>query len=429
MKAAILTGGKGTRMRHITQGIPKTLLLIGGIPILMHHINLLKQEGIKEVYLLTGYMAKKIEDYFKSATISGITIHFLKEDHPLGTSGGLKCLETIIQEDFLLFYGDVMINMDLRSLIRFHERKSPLATLVVHPNDHHNDSDVVQIDRKMKINGFFAKDRDPTLYYDNIVSAGLYVLSPNIFHYIPERKGDFVKNVFSSALLKGEDLYAYKTAEYLKDAGTPCRLEQVREDYERGVVAQKNRKKKQKAIFMDRDGVLNVSRGFITLSEQLILLPYAGETVKKINNSHYLSIVVTNQSVIARNLCNLKGLHFIHQKLEFLLSQKKAYLDAIYFCPHHPDKGYPEERKKYKIQCDCRKPAAGMILKAQKEFNIDLSQSFMIGDQISDIQLGKNCGMTSILIKTEDKYKTNELDVKPDYCFNSLIEAVNFIID
>ena len=429
MKAVILTGGKGTRMSHITQGIPKTLLMIGGIPILMHHINLLKQEGIKEVYLLTGYMANKIEDYFKNATISGITIHFTKEDQALGTAGGLKCLETKIQEDFLLLYGDVMINMDLESLIRFHKRKSPLATLVVHSNDHHYDSDVIQIDSKMKVIGFFPKDREPTLYYDNIVNAGVYVLSSNIFHYIPEGKCDFVKDVFSSALLKGEDLYAYKTSEYLKDSGTPGRLKQVREDYEKGVFAQKNKKRKQKAVFMDRDGVLNVSHGFITSPEQLILLPYAGEAVKKINNSPYLAIVVTNQSVIARNLCDLKELHFIHQKLELLLSQRKAYLDAIYFCPHHPDKGYPDERKEYKIKCDCRKPSAGMILEAQKEFNIDLSQSLIIGDQISDIQLGKNCGMTSILIKTEDEYKKNEPDVKPDYCFNSLIDAAHFFID
>jgi len=426
MKAAILTGGMGTRMRNVAHHIPKTLLPIGGTPLLMHHVNFLKQEGIKDVYLLTGYQGDKIEEYFISRLYSGVTIHFIKEEQPMGTAGGLKCLETQIKEDFFLLYGDVLINMDLESLMSFHQKISPLATVVVHPNDHHYDSNLIEINSTMKITGFLPKDREPSLYYDNIVNAGLYVLSPDIFHYIPEMKCDFVKDVFSSAMLKGEDLYAYKTAEYLKDAGTPERLKQVQEDYEKGIIAQKNRKKRQKAIFLDRDGVLNVSNGFITSPDQLELLPRVREAVKKINHSGYLAIAVTNQSVIARNLCNFDQLHTIHQKLEFLLSQGGAYLDAIYFCPHHPDKGYAEERKEYKIQCNCRKPSTGMILDAQKEFNINLSQSFMIGDQLSDIQLGKNCGMTTILIETEDAI--SEPDVEPDYCFNSLIEAVHFIL-
>ena len=96
--------------------------------------------------------------------------------------------------------------------------------------------------------------------------------------------------------------------------------------------------------------------------------------------------------MIARNLCSLEELDYIHAKLETLLGHEHAYLNAIYYCPHHPDSGYPEERKEYKIKCDCRKPAPGMLLRAAKDWNIDMSQSYMIGDRDSDVRAGENAG-------------------------------------
>jgi histidinol-phosphate phosphatase family protein len=145
------------------------------------------------------------------------------------------------------------------------------------------------------------------------------------------------------------------------------------------------------------------------------------------NEAGYLSVVVTNQSAIARNLCTVEDVEAIHRKLETGLGQKGAWLDAIYFCPHHPDKGYPEENRMYKIDCDCRKPKPGMFKRAAEAFNIDLSGSVMIGDSERDIQAGMNAGCVTIGVRTG--YGIRKTKVIPDYFFENLKEAVDFILD
>ena len=116
------------------------------------------------------------------------------------------------------------------------------------------------------------------------------------------------------------------------------------------------------------------------------------DAIKKINSSEYLTIIVTNQPVIARGEVTIEELNNIHNKMETLLGYSGAYIDGLYYCPHHPDKGFEGERKEYKIECNCRKPKPGMLLKAADEYNIDLSDSWMIGDSKNDILCGKNAG-------------------------------------
>ena len=126
------------------------------------------------------------------------------------------------------------------------------------------------------------------------------------------------------------------------------------------------------------------------------------EAIRHINSSGYLAIVITNQPVIARGEVTVPELDLIHNKMETLLGQEGAYLDAIYFCPHHPDKGFEGEVPELKIDCNCRKPKPGMLLKAAEDFNIDLNQSWMVGDGKNDIEAGKNAGCHTALIGTED---------------------------
>ena len=133
------------------------------------------------------------------------------------------------------------------------------------------------------------------------------------------------------------------------------------------------------------------------------LLPNVADAVKIINNSGYLAILVTNQPQIARGDVTFESLSLIHDKLETLLGAEGAYLDAIYYCPHHTDKGFEGERIEYKINCDCRKPKPGMLIKASDDFNIDLSASYMIGDSDRDIEAGENAGCKKS-IKVNEKY-------------------------
>jgi histidinol-phosphate phosphatase family protein len=186
---------------------------------------------------------------------------------------------------------------------------------------------------------------------------------------------------------------------------------------------------KSKCIFLDRDGTINVYKELLNKIEDFKLEYKVAEAIKMINKSDYLCIVVTNQPAVARNLCTFQEAWRINKKMKGLLAESGAYIDDIFLCPHHPHKGYPEENKKYKIECNCRKPSIGMIELAVNKYDIDLSQSYFIGDSTIDVQTGKNSGIRTILLKTGLAGKDGMFNVQPDYFDSNLYEAVKFILE
>ena len=426
MKAIILAGGLGSRLKEKTKNIPKPMLKIGGLPILARQIELLKQYGIKNITLATHYLSEIIEKYFKNGKDFGVQISYFKEKKPLGTTGGLKEMEDKLKNDFLLLYGDVMLDLDLSEVLKFHKKKKSSCTLVLHPNDHPQDSDLVEINDNQKITAFHSKPHPENKYFRNLVNACLYVMSPKILKYIGKgEKADFGKDIFPK-IIKREKLYGYLTAEYLKDVGTPARLSEVQNDYLSGKIARLNKKNKRKVIFLDRDGVINQYVENLIKPSDFKLLPETAKIIKKINDSEFLAIVITNQPSVAKGLCSIKTVEEIHKKMETLLGRGEAKLDAIYFCPHHPDRGFKGENLKYKINCNCRKPKIGMIKKAERDFNIDLKNSYFIGDSWRDILCGKKAGLITIGVKTGKGCLDGK--ISPDYLFNNLNQAINFII-
>ncbi len=193
--------------------------------------------------------------------------------------------------------------------------------------------------------------------------------------------------------------------------GTPERLKKVTKDYLSGKIKRLNLKNKRKAIFLDRDGTINYEVGNLVDTEKFKILPKTAEAIKLINSSEYLAIVVTNQPMVAKGLIKIKDIKKIHDKMEWLLGLEGAKLDGIYYCPHHPEKGFPGENKKYTIPCECRKPLPGMLNMAEKEFNIDLRNSWIIGDSERDILAGFNAGTKTILIK-ENQEKLAQCRIK-----------------
>ena len=179
--------------------------------------------------------------------------------------------------------------------------------------------------------------------------------------------------------------------------------------------------KKRPAIFLDRDGVINEDRNFIHRIDDFHLLPGVAEAIHRINQSDYLAIVVTNQSVIARNLCTLEELDRIHVKMDGLLATHRAKLDGLYYCPHHPSLGNHEKNPIYRRHCNCRKPKAGMLDAAQRDFNIDLKTSYMIGDSNRDIECAYSRGLKSITITSE------RITIKANFYAKNLLEAVAYI--
>lgn len=404
MKIVIMAGGKGTRIASVNSEVPKPMIRILDKPILEYEIECVKKQGYKDIILVVGHLGNVIEGYFGDGSAFGVNIKYVVEDKPLGTGGALYLLRDELTEDFLLLNGDIIFDIDITRFYNYHKTQKGLATLFTHPNNHPYDSGIIVADENNCVNNWLHKE-DKRLWYRNRVNAGIHMMSPEIFSYEYGNgifkellKVDLDRDLLKPLIATGK-LYIYDSPEYVKDMGTPDRFYAVTEDIKSGKVADKNLSNKQRAIFIDRDGTINKYVGFLRNIDDFELLQGVSEAIKKINESGYLAIVITNQPVIARGEVTESELREIHNKMETLLGKYGAYLDAIYFCPHHPHKGYKGEVSELKFECECRKPKPGMILKAAEDYNIDLSRSWMIGDGENDVEAGKNAGCKTALLK------------------------------
>lgn len=423
MQLVILAGGKGTRL-GLTD-IPKPMCPIMGKPVLEYQIELAKKYGIKEIFLLTGYLANVIKDYFGDGSKWGVNIHYIVEKSPMGTAGCFHLLRGKLKKRFMVFYGDVVMDFDINSFISFDKKHNSFASILVHPNSHPYDSDLVEINNQSEVTAFLPKPHSPNLVYKNLVNAAVYIFSQDILYFIKKNiPQDFGKDVLPLILKSGKKIFAYHSTEYIKDMGTPDRLIQISKDIKSGKVFQLNKKNKRPAIFLDRDGVVCQDMDTNPISKYFKLLPGVSKAIQIINDSNYLSILVTNQPMIAKGFVTLKEVEQTNKTMETQLGNEHCFLDGIYFCPHHPEKGFKGEIPELKIDCDCRKPKPGMLIKASLDFNINLKNSWMIGDRETDIEAGNNAGCKTIILGNKrDTYS------KANYIFNNLLDAINFIIN
>lgn len=415
MKIVIMAGGRGTRISSIANNIPKPMIQIGNKPVLEYEIECLREQGFKDIIITVGHLHSVIMEYFgdgsKLSPVTGksfgVHIEYYIEKQLLGNAGALFQIRDKLTDEFILLNGDCVFDVDFRRFVEFHRKKGGLVTLFTHPNSHPYDSGIIVTDVEGIVEKWYAKEDQKPKYYKNRVNAGLHIVSKKVLEKTIRAKTvdldrDILKPLAGTGLM-----FAYDSPEYVKDMGTVERFETVRRDFEQKNVKSRNLNKKQKAVFLDRDGTLNQYVGFLRDADELELLPGTGKAVKKINDVGYLALVVTNQPVIARGEITLEDLELIHNKLETMLGMEGAYLDKIYFCPHHPDRGYQGERIEYKIPCDCRKPNPGLLLKAAEEFHIDLSESWMVGDSESDVMAGKAAGCKTALIGCAESTKAD----------------------
>lgn len=427
-----MAGGRGTRLRAVTNDvIPKPMAPIGGKPVLQWQIECLREQGVDDIVLIIGYLGEKIQDFFGEGGEFGVNIRYIEETVPLGTAGALALLPPLLTEDaFFLVFGDVLFDIDLARMIKFHRTKQARTTLFVHPNSHPFDSDLVICGDGGRVERFDSKHSVRTGWYHNCVNAGFYILDKTVCRRVPkDTKVDLEKELLAGMIEAGEPVYAYHSSEYVKDVGTVERITAAESELESGCVARRSLRSRQRAIFLDRDGTVNRKRGLISREEQFELEPCAAKAICAINTSGYLAIVVSNQPVVARGMCQIKDVERIHKKMETLLGRDGAYLDDILFCPHHPDGGYPEENPDYKIPCRCRKPDIGMLEDCAERYNIDLANSWIVGDTTVDIQTGKNAGTHTALVLTGDAGRDGKYDADPDLICQDLGQAVEMILE
>jgi mannose-1-phosphate guanylyltransferase / phosphomannomutase len=320
MVAVIISEGKGIQLKF--KDIPKPMVRIDRKPVFEYQISLLSRYGIKDINMLTGYLSAKIESYFSSSEDWEVRINYYKEHTPLGTAGALKELESILNERFLVLYSDVMFDLDIDPFRNFDDKNDSIAAIVIHPNDHPFDSDLIETDENNNVIRFLPKPHQDELAYQNMVSVAIYILSHHILNFIEQANPpDFGKDVFSRILKDGRfKIKSYNTAEFVKDAGASERfLENEHACY--------NKRNKRPAIFIDRDGVINEEVGKLGNLNQVRLLANVLQAVTRINASEYLAIVVTNQPGIAKRFLSQNELMDIHKLIETILGKNSAFLN------------------------------------------------------------------------------------------------------
>ncbi len=422
MKTVIMAGGQGSRISDAWPDIPKPMIKIDKKPVLERQIEQLREQGYKDFILTVSHKKEKIMEYFGDGKAFGVSIEYFAEEKPLGNAGALFYIQDQLTDDFLLLNGDLMFDVDMRRFQNYHEKKGGMVTLLTHPNSHPFDSGLIVTDENCAAVKWYTREEQRPKYYKNRVNAGIHIINKRLFgscQFGLKQKMDLDRDILRPLVGTGV-MFCYDSPEYVRDMGTPQRLAEVENALKKGIVRAKNRSNRQRAVFLDRDGTINREVGLISDIRRFELLPGVGEAIRRINQSGFLAIVITNQPVIARGELSDQGLEDIHNKMETLLGEEGAYLDGIYYCPHHPHSGYEGEIRELKIECNCRKPRPGMLYAAAEAFQIDLNRSWMIGDSERDIAAGRNAGCKTTLIGREN--------LGQDMSADSLPEAVSMIL-
>ena len=429
---AILAGGMGTRLRERTgESMPKPMIPVLGKPLLEHQISLCRDQGFVDVALLVHHQHEVIYSHFGDGSAFGVRLRYLVEETPRGTAGALRDALPHLAPTFLVLYGDTFLDVDLVGLFRAHETSTAEGTLFLHPNDHPQDSDLVEVDYTGRILNIHPYPHPEGHTYRNLVNAGLYALTKyGLANFLPEMgKADLAKHTFPAMLQAGLSLAGYISPEYIKDLGTPGRLDGVISGITAGLAERRSKRNLRSAVFLDRDGTLNQEVHHLSHLDQFQLLPHVAPAIQQINSSGHLAVGITNQPVIARGELTWDGLNAIHARLDALLGAGHAFLDAIYVCPHHPHCGFDGEVKELKIDCNCRKPRAGMIDRACEDLFISREHSWIVGDTTTDMETGRRAGLHTMLVRTGYAGLDGKFSIIPDYVAPNLSSAMKWILE
>lgn len=373
MEAIILAGGFGTRLAHIVKDVPKPMAPVANRPFLEYILDYLEKNGITRVVLATGYKHDNIEKYFGN-TYNGIELLYSVEDTPLFTGGAIKKALTACEDDnIFIINGDTYFDVDLNRMKEFHNLNNADITVAskLMYNFNRYGTVTLQGDKIIKF-----KEKEYT--EKGLINGGIYLINRNLLGSVEQDKFSFEQDIMEKKVLE-MSIYSFISDGYFIDIG-------VEEDY---YVAQ-DYFAKNKALFLDRDGTINVDIGHLHRPEDLIFIEGMPQLIKKYNDLGYKIIVITNQAGIAKGYYTEEDMHRLHNFMNNELESKyNAKIDAFYFCPHHPD---------FTGECNCRKPKTGMLEEAIKDFNIDVSQSLLIGDKPWDIECGERLGVKSYFV-------------------------------
>lgn len=384
--AVVLAGGLGTRLGELTRMMPKPMMPVGGAPLLEHIVWNLRRHGITRIRFSVGYLADAVQDHFCDGSAFGIEATYAMESEPLGTGGGLRfATKDLDADEFLVLNGDTLFDCNYLALHEQLGKPDVLAALALRKV-----GDVSRYGRVRmsgdRVVGFDEKD---VAGGSGVINAGVYVLRRGAVERLPGGISSIERDLLPQ-LAAENALAGVASAGYFVDIGIPESLRHADETV--------HAFRRRPAVFLDRDGVLNHDDGYVHTPEEWRWLPGAREAVRWLNDNGYLVLVTTNQAGIGRG--HYSEAHFAEftRWIDARLAEAGAHVDAWYHCPHHPTAALGE----YLRDCECRKPAPGMLLRAITEWDIDIERSVMVGDSAKDMEAASAAGVRSALYAGSD---------------------------
>jgi D-glycero-D-manno-heptose 1,7-bisphosphate phosphatase len=381
-QALILVGGKGTRLGDLTAATPKPLLEIGpGVPFLDRLIDEVARQGFDDILLLAGHLGEQVEARYQGACRRDARVTVIRESEPLGTGGALSLAAPCLAETFLMLNGDSIFDINLRALAA-EPLGDAIGRIALREIDDVSRYGAVET-RGGQITAF--REKAALAPAPGTISGGVYLLSREVLEWIESTPCSIETDVFPLLAQEGR-LQGRPFEGYFIDIGLPASLAEARRDWAA--------KRGRPAAFLDRDGVLNVDKGYTHRVKDLRWTPDAREAVRALNDAGRLVVVVTNQSGIGRGLYSEADMARFHQAMRADLAAVGAHIDAFYHCPFHRDAALPEFRADNHPD---RKPNPGMLQRAISEWDIYPNESFLIGDKMSDIEAARRVGVRGFL--------------------------------
>ena len=424
MQAVIICGGKGSRLKSTIGTTPKALVKFNNKANLKRQIEILKKNGFKSFVILVNNYEHEISNFLKENFKDKFIIH--KDKDYYGTGGCLYSAKKYLKKRFLILYSDIYFNFNFKNFVRHCIKKKSIISCVVHANDHPYDSDTVNLDKDFYIKKIIKKNSNQNKINNAI--SGIYFADKKFLKKIKFKKNksyDLVNDIFFSLIKKNFRIYAYKSIEYIKDFGTPDRFLRVISDIKKNKIKNLNYQYKTKAVFLDRDGVINKENKNIKTLENFIIFPSALLAIKKLNKNKIPCFIVTNQSGLAKGKFTLSDFFKVTFKLDKRLAKLGAYIDDFLVCPHFTNRSYKNLNESFFSKY--RKPNSGMINTFIKKYGVHRKKSYMVGDSDRDILAGKNAGLKTILVHSP-KINDYRINVKPDFRTKNLKVAVDIIL-
>lgn len=377
-QAVILAGGRGTRLRPLTDTRPKPMVEIHGKPFLEYLVEMLREQGFERVLLLLGYLPEVIQDYFGDGSRWGVQIDYSVSDADDLTVRRVQLVKERLDACFLLMYCDNYWPMRMEAMWeRFMTANVP-AMITVYSNKDKYSRDSVRVGADGYVRVFDRSRTTPGLQGIEISYA---ILTRPVLALLPEQDALFEEAVYPQ-LVSRRQLLAYVTDHRYYSVGSLERLPLTEAFLAR-----------RPTVMLDRDGVLNTKppkAHYVRTWDEFEWLTGAKEALRLLTAAGYRVIVVSNQAGIARGAMTEAALTHIHEQMKAEAAQAGGRIEAVYCCLHDWDEG-----------CECRKPKPGMLFQAQRDFHLDLSRTLFIGDDERDAQAAAAAGCTSVLVSDE----------------------------